>query len=71
MENESKIQAGLSELIRGKTVLMIAHRMRTIEEADHLVGLAAGRVVESGTPADLKKDPNGLYRRLRSLQSGE
>ncbi|NMA17184.1 MAG: ABC transporter ATP-binding protein [Clostridiaceae bacterium] len=71
VENESKIQAGLSELIRGKTVLMIAHRMRTIEEADHLVGLTDGRVVESGSPKDLIKDPKSLYRRLRTLQLGE
>lgn len=71
VENESKIQAGLSQLIRGKTVLMIAHRMRTIEEADHLVGLTDGRVVESGAPEDLMKDPDGLYRKLRTLQLGE
>lgn len=71
VENESKIQAGLSELIRGKTVLMIAHRMRTIEEADRLVGLTDGRVVESGTPEDLINEPNSLYRKLRTLQLGE
>jgi len=71
VENESKIQAGLSQLIRGKTVLMIAHRMRTIEEADHLVGLTDGRVVESGAPEELMKDPDGLYRKLRTLQLGE
>lgn len=71
VENESKIQAGISELIRGKTVLMIAHRMRTIEEADHLVGLVDGRVVESGSPENLFKNPNSLYRRLRTLQLGE
>ncbi|NMD38219.1 MAG: ABC transporter ATP-binding protein [Christensenellaceae bacterium] len=71
VENESKIQAGLSELIRGKTVLMIAHRMRTIEEADHIVGLTDGRVVEAGAPADLIRNPYSLYRKLRSLQLGE
>jgi len=71
VENESKIQAGLSELIRGKTVLMIAHRMRTIEEADHLVGLTDGRVVEAGAPKDLIKEPNSLYRRLRTMQLGD
>jgi ATP-binding cassette subfamily B protein IrtB len=71
VENESKIQAGLSELIRGKTVLMIAHRMRTIEEADRLVGLTDGRVVESGTPEELINEPNSLYRKLRTLQLGE
>lgn len=70
VENESKIQAGLSELVHGKTVLMIAHRMRTIEEVDHLVGLSAGEVVESGAPSDLMQDPDSLYRRLRTLQLG-
>ncbi len=71
VENESKIQAGLSALIRGKTVLMIAHRMRTVEEADHLVGLTDGRVVEAGAPDELKQNPNSLYRKLRTLQLGE
>lgn len=71
VENESKIQSGLSALIRGKTVLMIAHRMRTVEEADHLVGLTDGRVVEAGAPEDLMKNPNSLYRKLRTLQLGE
>ncbi len=71
VENESKIQAGLSRLIQGKTVLMIAHRMRTIEEADQLVGMVEGRVVEKGSPEDLMKKPDSLYRKLRSLQLGD
>lgn len=71
VENESKIQSGLSALIRGKTVLMIAHRMRTVEEADYLVGLTEGRVVEAGAPDELKQNPNSLYRKLRTLQLGE
>ena len=71
VENESKIQAGISELVRGKTVLMIAHRMRTIEEADRLVGMNEGKVVEIGSPEELINKPESLYRRLRSLQLGE
>lgn len=71
VENESKIQAGLSELIRGKTVLMIAHRMRTIEEADQIVGLTEGNVVEKGTPKELLENSSSLYRKLRTLQLGE
>jgi ATP-binding cassette subfamily B protein len=53
VENETKVQAGLSELIRGKTVLIIAHRMRTVSHADKVVVLSDGRVREMGTPAEL------------------
>ncbi|MDI9518398.1 MAG: ABC transporter ATP-binding protein [Bacillota bacterium] len=68
VENESKIQAGLSELIKNKTVLMIAHRMRTIEEADYIVGLVDGEIVEEGSPKELIKNKDGLYYKLRKLQ---
>jgi ATP-binding cassette subfamily B protein len=50
VENETKIQAGLSELIRGKTVLIIAHRMRTVAHADKVVVLTDGRIAEMGKP---------------------
>lgn len=52
-ENESKIQAGISELIQDKTVIIIAHRMRTVVDADNIVVLKEGKVVESGTSKDL------------------
>lgn len=68
VENESKIQAGLSELIKNKTVLMIAHRMRTIEEADYIVGLVDGEIVEEGSPKELIQNKDGLYYKLRKLQ---
>lgn len=71
VENESLIQEGLQELIRGKTVLVIAHRMRTIERADKIVGLTEGRLVEVGSPAELGARPDSLYSRLRSRQRGE
>ena len=51
----------------GKTVLVIAHRMRTVEAADKIIVLADGRVAEEGTPAELM-DKNGLYRRMVELQ---
>ena len=52
-ENETKIQAGISELVRDKTVIVIAHRMRTVRNADHIVVLKNGTVAEQGTPDEL------------------
>lgn len=68
VENESAVQAALSRLLRGKTVLVIAHRMRTVAGADHIVVLENGRVAEQGTPAELMEKV-GLYRRMVELQS--
>ena len=67
VENETKVQGALSKLLSGKTVLVIAHRMRTVEAADRIIVLADGRVAEEGTPAELM-DKNGLYRRMVELQ---
>ena len=67
VENETKVQGALSRLLVGKTVLVIAHRMRTVEAADKIVVLADGRVAEEGTPAELM-DKNSLYRRMVELQ---
>ncbi len=59
-ENETAIQEALSRLIENKTVLIIAHRMRTIANADHIVVLKDGLVAETGTPAELLAK-NGVY----------
>ena len=67
VENESLIQSALSELIRDKTVLVIAHRMRTVAGADKIVVLADGRVVEQGVPADLEAK-GGVYAKMLSAQ---
>ena len=67
VENETKVQGALSRLLSGKTVLVIAHRMRSVEAADRIIVLADGRVAEEGTPAELM-DKNGLYRRMVELQ---
>lgn len=67
VENETKVQGALSRLLAGKTVLVIAHRMRTMEAADKIVVLADGQVAEEGTPAELM-DKNSLYRRMVELQ---
>lgn len=67
VENETKVQGALSRLLAGKTVLVIAHRMRTVEAADKIVVLADGKVAEMGAPAELMKQ-GGLYRRMVELQ---
>lgn len=67
VENETKVQEALSRLLSGKTVLVIAHRMRTIESADKIVVLKDGRVAEEGAPADLMAK-NGLFRHMVEFQ---
>lgn len=68
VENETKVQGALSRLLENKTVLVIAHRMRTVESADKIVVLDEGKVAEQGTPDELKKQ-NGLYAKMLSLQA--
>ncbi|MCM1271591.1 MAG: ATP-binding cassette domain-containing protein, partial [Ruminococcus flavefaciens] len=68
VENETAIQSALSRLIQNKTVLLIAHRMRTVAGADKVVVLSDGIVVEQGTPDVLKKK-NGIYSRMVKLQT--
>ena len=68
MENETKVQTALSRLIREKTVLVIAHRMRTVAGADKIVVLADGEVAEQGTPAQLMQK-GGLYAHMVGLQT--
>ena len=60
-ENETEIQKALSKLIRNKTVLVIAHRMRTVENADRIVVLSGGHVAEEGSPEELLKN-NGIQK---------
>ena len=68
VENETKIQNALSELIKNKTVLVIAHRMRTVENADKIIVLSDGYVAEEGTPKSLFKK-NGIYSNMVKLQT--
>ena len=67
VENETMIQTALSRLIKDKTVLIIAHRMRTVAGADKIVVLADGVVAEQGAPGELYKK-NGIYARMVDLQ---
>ena len=66
-ENETEIQKALSKLIRNKTVLVIAHRMRTVENADKIVVLSGGHVAEEGSPEELLKH-NGIFSHMVALQ---
>ena len=68
VENETLIQTALSRLIADKTVLVIAHRMRTVAGADKIVVLSDGMVAEEGTPEKLK-EKNGLYAHMVKLQT--
>ena len=67
VENETAIQQALSRLIKDKTVLIIAHRMRTVSGADKVVVLADGVVKEQGTPDKLMKQ-GGIYKHMADLQ---
>ena len=68
VENETAIQQALSRLIQNKTVLIIAHRMRTVRGADKVVVLADGIVKEQGAPDELMKQ-NGIYKHMAELQT--
>ena len=67
VENETLIQAGISELVKNKTVLIIAHRMRTIANADKILVLGNGKIIEQGTPGELKAR-GGYFARMLTLQ---
>ena len=68
VDNETEIQEAISRLVKGKTVLVIAHRMRTIENSDQIIVLDGGVVAENGTHDELM-NKNGLYARLVKLQT--
>lgn len=69
VENETKIQTAISELVKNKTVLIIAHRMRTVANADKIVVLENGGVGETGSPEALKLK-NGLFSKMVNRQTG-
>lgn len=68
VENETLIQSALSRLIKDKTVLVIAHRMRTVAGADKIVVLSDGIVAEQGSPEELY-NKNGIYTHMVDLQA--
>lgn len=69
-ENETYIQEAISRLIKDKTVIIIAHRMRTVSGADKIVVIDGGHVAETGKPSELIKK-NGIYARMVRLQTSE
>ena len=68
VENESEVQEAISKLVKDKTVLIIAHRMRTVAEADKVIVLSDGRVIEEGKPSELMAN-DGLFAHMAKLQS--
>ena len=69
VENETVIQEALSRLIRNKTVIVIAHRMRTVSGADKIVVLSDGTIAEEGRPSDLFAREDSAFRRMAQLQN--
>ena len=67
VENETEVQEALSKLLAGKTVLVIAHRMRTVESADKIIVLKDGKVAEEGAPVKLM-EKDGLFANMTKLQ---
>lgn len=67
-ENEVLIQSAISRLIAGKTVIVIAHRLRTIVDADQILILENGHILECGSHNDLVEQ-NGIYRKLYEIQT--
>jgi len=67
-ESEFLVQQALNELMKGRTVLVIAHRLATVKHADRVVVVHGGRIAEAGTHDELVAKEDGIYRRLAALQ---
>lgn len=67
-ENEQELQKAIRELTKGKTILMIAHRLSTVRTADQIIVLENGRIVQRGNHEELMRE-DGLYRRFVGMRS--
>jgi subfamily B ATP-binding cassette protein MsbA len=70
-ESEQLVQQALAKLMEHRTVIVVAHRLSTIRNADKVVVVDGGRIVEEGAPEDLLKLPGGRFRQMCELQTGE
>ena len=69
METDQKIRKALKEKTKGKTLILIAHRIATVQNADEIIVLDKGRIAERGTHAQLI-EKNGIYREIYEIQNG-
>ena len=67
-ESEAKVQAAMDRLSNGRTTIVIAHRLSTVQNADRIYVLDGGRIAETGTHKSLARNKNGIYARLHALQ---
>lgn len=70
-ESERIIQNNMREIVRGRTVIIIAHRLAAVRACNRIVGMVDGRIVEIGSHDELLARPNGLYARLWALQTAQ
>jgi subfamily B ATP-binding cassette protein HlyB/CyaB len=70
-ESEQIIHRNMGEIVRGRTVIIIAHRLAAVRSCHRIIGLTAGRIVEQGTHEELVHREKGLYANLWAIQAGE
>ncbi|UIJ81770.1 peptidase domain-containing ABC transporter [Rhizobium leguminosarum] len=70
-ESERVVQNNMRQIVKGRTVILIAHRLATVRGCNRIIGMANGRIVETGTHDDLLRKPGGLYARLWALQTDQ
>ena len=69
-ESEQLIQDAMDEVMKNKTTIVIAHRLSTIMKMDKIIVMEKGAIVETGSHKELLMQDNGIYKKLRTIQSG-